>query len=150
MSIVRYEPWLQLRKFQRDVNRLFHDGLLGETTRSDHDNAKTNHWHPAVDVKKEDDRFILTADLPGVNLEQIKITTDKSRLTIEFERIRKDKEEHQNYRRLERLHGIFKRQFNLPDVVDVSRISAKNRNGVLEVTIPKKEQAQPRRISVAA
>ena len=150
MSIVRYEPWLQLRKFQRDVNRLFHDGLLGETTRSDRDNAKTNHWHPAVDVKEEDDRFILTADLAGVNPEQIEITTDKSILTIEFERIRKDREEHQNYRRLERLHGIFKRQFNLPDVVDVSRISAKNRNGVLEVTIPKKEQAQPRRASVAA
>ncbi len=150
MNIVRYEPWILLWKVQNDINRLFNNGFLGETTASDNANTETLKWYPAVDIKEERDRFVLTADLPGVDPEQIEITTDKGVLTMKCERIRKDTDEHKNYRQLERLHGTFYRQFNLPNSADANRISAKNHNGVLEVTIPKKKQAQSRRIAVAA
>lgn len=149
MSIVRYEPWSALRKFQDDVNRLFADTRLGLPENGDESNVVTSHWTPAVDIKEEDDRFVLKADVPGVDPKDIEVTMADGVLTIKGERRHEDTKEGNGYKRVERSYGSFYRRFSLPDTADTEAISAKGENGVLEVSIPKQEKLQPRRIKVS-
>jgi HSP20 family protein len=97
---------------------------------------------------EEADRFVLHADLPGVNPKDIDITMENGVLSLKGQRVYDDKEETDKYRRVERVRGTFLRRFSLPDAVDAEGISAKSHNGVLEVIVPKSQQAQPRRITV--
>ena len=145
MAIVRYDPFQTMNQLQREVNRLFdmgrlNDGEAGGTPASD--------WAPAVDIMEEADRFVLHADLPGVNPKDIDITMENGVLSLKGQRVYEDKEETDKYRRVERVRGTFLRRFSLPDAVDAEGISAKSHNGVLEVIVPKSQQAQPRRITV--
>ena len=96
------------------------------------------------------DRFVLTADIPGVDPADIEITMEQGVLTLKGERTLETQEEDKGYKRVERAHGAFYRRFSLPDTADPEQITASGKNGVLEITIPKKEQEKPRRISVAA
>ena len=146
MNTIRYEPWSVLRRFQDDINRLFEEGAGeygGDGTR-----VATSQWAPAVDIKEEQDRFVLLADLPGVDPKDIEITMDRGVLTVKGERTAEERDERHGYRRVERVHGTFHRRFSLPDTVDAERISATGKNGVLEIVIPKQDEVQPRRISV--
>lgn len=148
MNMVRYEPWGVLRRFHDDINRVFDDGGLagyeGDGTR-----ISTSQWAPSVDIKEEQDRFVLLADLPGVEPKDIEITMDNGVLSVKGERTAEERDERNGYRRVERVHGSFHRRFSLPDTVDAERITANGKNGVLEITIPKQEKVQPRRIEVS-
>jgi HSP20 family protein len=148
MNVVRYEPWSALRKFQDDVNRIFGDSRLGLPEDGDESSVVTSHWAPAVDIKEEDNRFLLKADVPGVDPKDIEITMDSGVLTIKGERRHEDKEEGKGYKRVERSYGTFYRRFSLPDTANTDGITAKGENGVLEVSIPKHEKLQPRKISI--
>lgn len=108
----------------------------------------TSRWTPAVDIKEEETRFLIHADIPGVDPKDIDITVEQGMLTLRGERNEESEEERKNYKRTERIHGSFYRRFSLPDSADMDNISATGKNGVLEVVIPKQEVAQPRRISV--
>ena len=138
MTVVRYEPFGMLRKFNDELNRRFEAGA----------DATARTWSPAVDVKELDDHFVLVADIPGVEPKDIEITTEGGVLTIKGERKTETDETGEGYRRVERRHGSFTRSFTLPELVDADKIEAKGANGVLEVRIPKPEQAQPKRIQV--
>lgn len=148
MSLVRYEPWNLLGRFNNEVGRLYEDRLFG---RSDSDGSKvvTSHWSPAVDIREESDSFVLHADVPGVDPKDIDISMEEGVLIIKGERARQSDEEKNGYKRVERVRGSFYRRFSLPETADAERITAKSDNGVLTVTIPKQEKAQPRRIPVA-
>lgn len=150
MNIVRYEPWSLLRKFHEDVNRVFDEGRFLPWDERDTSTVVTSHWMPAVDIKEEDDRYILRADIPGVDPKDIEVTMEDGLLTIKGERFREDKEEREGYKRFERVHGTFHRRFSLPDTADAEHITATGKDGVLEVTIPKQERVKPRKIAVAA
>ena len=102
---------------------------------------------PAVDVIEEDDRYLLKADLPGVDAKDIDIVFEDNALTIKGERTENNESEKNGYKRIERRHGSFERTFSLPDDVDADNITAKNQHGVLEVRIPKQEKAH-RKIEV--
>jgi HSP20 family protein len=146
--VTRYEPWSALRQLQSEMNRAFGQAM---TDGEDSSNIVTSSWTPAVDIKEEDDRFELHADVPGVNPEDIEVTMENGVLTIKGERKFATNEEGSNgFRRIERLHGTFYRRFSLPDTADAEKIAARGANGVLEVVIPKKAAIQPKRIAVAS
>ncbi|MEJ2060910.1 MAG: Hsp20/alpha crystallin family protein [Gammaproteobacteria bacterium] len=140
MALMRYEPWSLLSQLQREM-----DNMYG---RRDEEGAATSDWVPAVDIKENEDAYVLHADVPGVEPKDIEIHMENGVLTIRGERKEEKTEERENYKRVERVRGTFYRRFTLPDTADAANISAKSVNGVLEVRIPKQEKAQPRRITV--
>ncbi|MDE2461005.1 MAG: Hsp20/alpha crystallin family protein [Gammaproteobacteria bacterium] len=147
MNLIRYEPWGLVNQLQGEVNRLFDRGFVGQ----DRDSSLTaSDWVPAVDIKEEDNRFLIHADVPGVDPKDIEITMEDGILTLKGERKSETREERDGYRRVERVSGQFFRRFTLPDTADAEGVSAKGVNGVLEISIPKQPKAQPRRITVKA
>ena len=146
--LTRYEPWSAMRQLRDEMNRAF--GQVPTAT-DDGSDVVTSAWMPAVDVKEEDSRFVIAADVPGVDPADIEITMENGVLTIRGERKAEKREDGGNgYRRVERLYGTFYRRFSLPDTADAEHISASGKNGVLEVVIPKKAAVQPKRIQVAS
>lgn len=145
MTLVRYDPWSLLDRFQRELNQYT---LGSDLVESDNSNVVTSHWRPAVDIKEEADRFVIRADIPGVDPKDIEITMEGGMLTIKGERKSEKRDEGEGYKRVERVSGSFYRRFSLPDTADAERIEAKGKNGVLEVILPKQEKVQPRRITV--
>lgn len=143
MSLSRYNPWSVFDQLQRELNM-----PMGKFDSEENGNIATANWAPAVDIKEDDKAFMLFADLPGVNPDNIEVTMDKGVLTIKGERQSEKKTEEENYKRVERQYGVFYRRFTLPDSADADGIEAKSENGVLTITIPKQEVAQSRRISV--
>ena len=143
MTVVRYEPWSLVNRFQRDIDRLF--GAPQAATAAD-----SGAWLPPVDIHEEDNRFRLHVDLPGVDPKAVEITSEQGVLTIRGRREDTKREDRDGYRRVERVTGEFQRRFSLPELADVQNIKAKSAHGVLEVTIPKLAQVQPQRITVEA
>jgi HSP20 family protein len=140
MTIVRYEPWTLVSRLHRQLDR-----ALGEVA-----NGATVSWIPHVDVREEAERFVVAADLPGVEGKDIEITAEQGVLTIKGERRSEQKSSKDGYESVERATGSFLRRFTLPESVDAEAIKATHVNGVLELSIPKRPQEQPRRISVQA
>lgn len=130
-----------------EVNKIIEHAFRPLAT-SDKLNIEANQWMPAVDIKEEKNQFIIFADLPGVDKNDISIAMENNVLTIKGHRSCENKEQKDNYFRRERVKGNFYRHFILPDTVDGLKIAAKMQKGVLEVTIPKKEIAQPRIINI--
>ena len=137
MRIARFEPWPAMDLLQRDLHRA--------TPR-----AATVGWKPAVDIIEEKDRFLLRADVPGVNAADIDVSMDAGVLTISGVRLAEELGEDTDIRRTERSTGRFSRRFTLPETTDAESISAKSSNGILEVVIPKLPEVQARRITVEA
>lgn len=140
MTIVSYEPWALVSRFQRQFERALGDSADGASV----------SWIPHVDIHEEAERFVVVADLPGVDGKDIDITADKGVLTIKGERRSEKKSSQDGYERVERATGSFLRRFTLPESADAEAIKATHVNGVLEVTIPKRPQEQPRRIEIKA
>lgn len=145
MNLVRFEPWSIADLIQRDFDRL-------PTRRFARDNDETTaaDWVPAVDIIEEKDRFVLRADVPGVAAEHIDVSMEGGVLTVSGERSTENAGDPAGVRHFERLNGRFCRRFSLPDAADAERIAARCTNGILEVSIPKLPEVQPRRITVEA
>ena len=148
MTLVRYDPWNLLHRFSEDMNRLYDDGGMGDLANDDSSRVVTSHWAPAVDIREEKERFVLTADIPGVDPKDIEITMENGVLTVKGERSFEARDEDAGYTRIERRQGTFYRRFSLPDTADADKISATGNNGVLAIVIPKLAKVQPRRIAV--
>lgn len=112
--------------------------------------ATESAWAPRVDIREEAGRFLILADVPGVDLADVEIQMDKNVLSIKGERKAHASEAEGKYARVERVAGAFKRSFTLPDSADAEGITASGRNGVLEIAIPKKAESAPRRIAINA
>ena len=142
-----YEPWDVLKQMQSELSR-----MLGEHDRGSDDGSSiaTSRWIPAVDIKEEDDRFIIRADVPGVDRKDIDVTMADGMIVIKGERKLESQDEEKGYRRIERAYGTFYRRFSLPDSADAEKITANCSEGVLEVVIPKREAIKPKRITVKA
>jgi HSP20 family protein len=141
-----YEPWNMLNQMYKDMENRYLQ--TGELSGYEDSAIATSTWVPSVDIKEEENRFVIHADIPGVDPKEIEITMENGVLTIKGERVNETKEERKNYKRIERVRGAFYRRFSLPDTADADKISAIGKHGVLEVVIPKRELAQPRKISV--
>ena len=138
MTIVRYEPWALFGRLQRQLDQPFVD------------TDASISWIPRVDVREETERFVVAADLPGVEGKDIEVTADEGVLTIRGQRGSEKKAAGEGCERVERASGTFLRRFTLPESANAEAIKATHVNGVLEVSIPKRPQAQPRRIEVQA
>ncbi|MEM7027274.1 MAG: Hsp20/alpha crystallin family protein [Pseudomonadota bacterium] len=147
MSLSTYEPWSLLDRFQKELNRM-QDQSLTVNNDNDASNVVTSHWRPAVDIKEEQNQFLITADLPGVDPKDIEITMEEGVLSIKGERSSEAAETKEGFKRVERTSGTFYRRFSLPDSADAERIEATGKDGVLTIVLPKHEKLQPRRISV--
>jgi len=146
MRTTVYDPFNTLRRLQDEMNRAFGSAL----TQSDDATAgAVSHWVPAVDVREETDRYVITADVPGVEPNAIDITMENGVLAISGERRLESNGERTGMHRQERVYGAFHRRFTLPDTADAERVAARTVQGVLEVSIPKKAQVQPKKIHVA-
>ncbi len=143
MTIMRWEPFRELQTLQSEMNRLF-------TTAFDPSTTGGRGWLPPMDLFETADDFVLRADLPGLRQEDVKIEVEDNHLTLSGERARDPREGQDGFYRLERPAGAFTRMLTLPKGVDAEAISAAFDNGVLEVRIPKPEQAKPRRIEIQA
>lgn len=146
MNMTRYEPWSLVNLLHRDLDRLA-ERRFG---RFDNDENSVFDWTPAVDIIEEKDKFVLRADLPGVSIDDIDVRMEAGVLSISGERSRESHDESDGVKRFERSIGKFFRRFSLPETADAENISARNANGILEVTIPKLPEVQARRITVEA
>ncbi len=142
MTLMKYEPWNLLDQMRREMDRAV------DTRTAEGSSVATSDWVPAVDIKEEKDSFVIVADIPGVDPNDIEVHMENGMLTIKGEKESEKKDEREGYKRVERSFGSFYRRFSLPDTADAEKISAKSNNGVLEVRIAKQEQVQPRKISV--
>lgn len=147
MALIRYQPKNLFRDMSEDMSRFF-NAPFGTFLTSDDNAFLENAWVPAVDVKEEADKFVVRADLPGVDSKDIDVSMENGMLTIRGKRESEVKDEKDGYRRVERAYGEFYRQFTLPDSADPEKVSAKCEKGVLEVSIGKTEARKPKRIAV--
>ncbi|HET7396015.1 MAG TPA: Hsp20/alpha crystallin family protein [Gammaproteobacteria bacterium] len=139
MNMIRFEPWSLMSQLHNEMNRLYN-----------RDEAAATDWVPAVDIKEEAERFVIHADVPGVDPKDIEVTMEDGILTLRGERKSEVRDEKDGWRRVERVNGQFFRRFTLPDTANAEGVSARGSNGVLEIVIPKHAKVQPRRITVKA
>jgi HSP20 family protein len=132
----------ELNALQGEMNRLFNSFF------DEGNGPQGRRWAPAVDLIERDDSLVLKADLPGLAEDDVQIEVRDNVLTIAGERKAEHEERQNGYYRVERSFGRFSRSLQLPDGVDAESIAASFDKGVLEVTIPKPEQRQPRRIEI--
>jgi HSP20 family protein len=145
MSLIRY-PYRNEGLFQDEMKQMF-DKFFNAGD-GDASSVVTSQWVPRVDIREEGNRFVIFADLPGVDPKDIEVNMDKGILSIRGERSIEQKTEDERFSRIERAHGVFHRRFALPESADPEGISASGRHGVLEITIPKRPETTPRRIQV--
>ena len=129
-------------ELQQVFERFFGDG------ETDSSSVVTSQWVPRVDIKEEPGRFVIFADLPGVDPASIEVNMDKGVLSIKGERKTEAQAEGERWSRSERAHGVFFRRFALPDSANPDGIEATGKHGVLQISIPKRPEASPRRINV--
>lgn len=148
MNITKHEPGRIWSRLQEDINNLFK--INPSWLEWDESSIATAQWAPSVDIQEKKDKFIISADIPGVEPKDVEVKMENGMLTIQGERKTESRKEEKDYRRVECSYGSFYRRFALPDTADADRIEARAKNGVLEISIGKREAAQPRSIKVQA
>ncbi|HUI78725.1 MAG TPA: Hsp20/alpha crystallin family protein [Bryobacteraceae bacterium] len=136
MSLSHFDPLANLRLFEDAFSR-----FLTEP-------ASNRPWSPAVDIFETENELVLKADLPEVSLKDIDVRVENQTLTIAGERKFEKNEDNKGFHRIERSYGQFVRSFAVPTTFDTDKIAAEFHNGVLTVTLPKKETAKPRQVKV--
>jgi len=137
------DPFRELFELQRGIDHLF-----GENFGASPEGVASKAWTPAVDVYEDDDSFLIKVELPEVNREDVKVSLNDNMLSISGERRVENEEKRENYHRVERSYGQFYRSFTLPPNVSTEAINAQFKDGVLRLTLPKREEAKPKQIEV--
>ena len=141
MAIIKYspftdfEPFPGLKSFEDTMNRLFAE-------------PSARPWMPPVDIAETENELVVKADVPDVRFEDIQVNLENDTLTLKGQRKFEKASEKGGYHRIERSYGSFERSFTVPNTVDAEHVKADYKNGVLTVTLPKKESAKPRKINV--
>lgn len=145
LTLSRWEPYRDLYTLQNRINQMF--GEAGLSTGRDSEGFGA--WLPPVDVIEEGDNLIFRAELPGVQRDDIEVKVDSGTLTIRGEKRQEKESGAESVHRIERLYGTFHRSFTLPTTVDTEKIQARFKDGVLELVLPKADEAKPRRIAIS-
>lgn len=148
MAIIRWEPFRDLVGLQERMNRLFDESFRGFHG-TEEDWALGGSWAPVVDIYEHEGNIVLKAELPGVDPKDVDIRVENNVLTLRGERKLDSEVERESYHRVERSYGAFTRSFTLPNVLDTDKIKAEYKDGVLRVTLPKREEAKPKQISIS-
>jgi HSP20 family protein len=136
MSLSHFDPLANFRMFEDAVTRLVNEPRAARP------------WSPAVDIYETDNELVLKADLPDVDQKDINVHIENQTLTIAGERKFETEDSGKGYHRIERSYGSFQRSFSVPNAFDTDKIGAEYKNGVLTVTLPKKEAAKPRQVKI--
>ena len=146
MNMITYDPFRELRTLQDEVNRVFSSSF----GRSGESGMMRGAWNPSVDIFENKDQIVLEAELPGLKPEDVNISIENNVLTIHGERKFEKKDEEDNFHRVERSYGSFTRSFTLPPTVSSENVDATFDNGILRLSLAKREEAKPRRIEIKA
>ena len=146
MNLVRWNPFGEMSLLQNQMNRLFDIALQGWPGESN----GTTSWMPAADIYESDNELVVNLDLPGVDPKAVDVRVENNVLSIRGERQFDEKQNKENFHRVERSYGPFARSFNLSTSVAPDKIRANYKAGVLSITLPKAEEAKPKRIEIAA
>jgi len=144
-SVARWNPFAEMVDLQREMDKVFGD-FFGRTPFRMA--ATEAMWSPLVDIHETKDNILLQVEVPGVKQEDIHVSIEDDTLTLKGERKRETEVKEDQYHRVERSYGHFERRILLPSVVDSERVKAAYRDGVLEIQLPKKEEAKPKQIKV--
>lgn len=145
MAIVKWEPLKDLATLQDRMNQIFTDSFKSTF---DEEGRLAQDWVPAVDIYEDPELIQLHAELPGMEMKEIEVKIANNTLQIRGEKKLQNQEKKDHYHRVERVYGRFVRSFALPNTVDQERIKAKYENGVLTVTLPKREETKPKNITI--
>lgn len=145
MTLVRWSPLRDLVGMQSEMNRLFDDFF----TRSSENVDQPNVWSPMVDISESNNEVLVIAELPGLQKEDVKINLQDNVLSLEGEKTQETEEKGKCFHRLERGYGKFERSFVLPTAVKSDKVKASFKDGVLEIKLPKADEAKPRQIDIS-
>ena len=143
-AMMNRDPWSELFDLQTSINQLF-DRSFGQSSQT---SAALNTWTPAVDVYEDENAFLIKIDLPELSKEDVKVNLNENVLSLTGERRFEHEDKRDGYHRVERRYGQFYRSFTLPPNVNSEAINAEFRDGVLRLTLPKREEAKPKQIEV--
>ena len=148
VMLTRWNPARESVNLQRRMERLF-DEMLGQGLwRTGDEQSLRGAWVPAINILEKDDAMQITADLPGLNAEDVEVTVEQGVLNIRGERKFEEAAEGETFHRVERLYGVFERNFTLPNSIDTDKIEANFENGVMVLTLPKREESKPRSVKI--
>ena len=141
-TLVRWEPFREIAQLQGEMGRLVNGLLEGQ--------SRSQGWVPPLDVWETESELVYAFDLPGMTEDAIQIEVQDDTLSVSGERVKETKEQGERFFRFERRYGSFARGVGLPAGIDESKITASYTNGVLEIRVPKPEEAKPRRIQLGS
>jgi HSP20 family protein len=148
MTLVRWNPARDMMALRHDMNRLVHEFFRG--TNGGERSWRMGSWRPAVDIYENDQALTLKAELPGFSKDDLQVEIKDNVLTLKGERKRESAVKEEQYHRVERAYGAFQRSFMLPTRVDAGKAEATFKDGVLELKLPKAEEAKPKRVGITA
>jgi HSP20 family protein len=149
MAIVRWEPFREMVTIQDRMNRIFEEAFRANRRADSEEDYALAAWAPAVDIYEQDGNIVLKAELPGVDPKDVDVRVENNVLTLRGERKLDSDVKKEGYHRVERAYGSFGRSFTLPTVVDTEKIKAEYKDGVLRLTLPKREEAKAKQISIS-
>ena len=147
MAVIQWDPFRDLNTLQDRMNRLFEEANRG--WKSD-EGPGTTAWSPAVDIFETEDEIIVKAEVPGMGRKDIDLSLENNVLTLKGDRRFQKETKEENYHRIERSYGSFTRSFSIPAMVNEDKIRADYNDGVLSISLPKKERAQAKQIKITA
>ena len=145
MAIVRFEPFRGMTATQNQFDRFLREAFSPAAGEGE---VSTRTWAPPVDIYENGDNLVLKAELPGINPDDVEIRVEDNTLYLKGERKFEKEVKEQSYHRVERSYGAFTRTFSLPNSVDADKVTANYKDGVLTLTMPKKEEAKPKTIKI--
>ena len=145
-AIVKFDPFRDMVTLRDRMDRLFEDSL--SKARGGEEEFGITTWAPAVDIYETKDNLVIKAEIPGIEKKDVSIEVKDNTLKLKGERKYEKDVKEENYHRMECSYGSFQRTFSLPATVDQEKISASFKNGMLEVTLPKKEEKKPKQIEI--
>lgn len=148
MELVRWNPWSNRVAVRSNFDRIFDEFFSAPAFARSRGDGFAGDWNPAVDVFEEDNRYVIKAEIPGVDKKDITLDVNDGVLTLKGERKHASEENKDNYYRREMAYGSFQRAFRLPGDVDADNIKADYKDGVLRIEVPKPEARKPRQITV--
>lgn len=148
MALVRWNPTRELMNLEKEFSKLFNTFGSRFGLRDSDDDFENAVWSPLTDISEDNDKYVLSMDIPGVDKKDVKISYKNGSIVVSGERKQESEEKSSKYHRIERAYGRYYREFMLPEKIVEDKIEAKFKDGTLTVTIPKAEEAKPREIDI--
>ena len=146
MTLVKYRPAHDLYRMRNDMDKFFNQFFSRTLNQDDYPQID---WNPRVDIMEKENEYLVRAELPGLTKDDVKITLQDNVLTVKGEKNEEVKEENKNFHLCERNYGKFMRSFRIPTPVEKNKIDASFKDGILNIRLPKSEEAKPQEIEIS-